>query len=189
MADNDRPLLTIVSGSGGSGKTTLATTLSVHLGLARIDRDGIANGDIFTHGRRAMPGDVLRDTVYTTLALWLSRGVSTVLDLTTYRGVTEGELLSRLPEGVTVINVHCKAETARERCRARLEAAKTPTRATAEQLDALFARYDADRPMTDPPPDFGGPQLEVDTTNGYHPTLDVVTSFVMSLGSPPSSST
>jgi predicted kinase len=82
-----RPLLVIVRGKPGSGKTTLARRLAetAAFGLLLLSRDALKVGLVETQGSET---DVVRDTVvplayalfYQTTELWLRVGVSLIAE-------------------------------------------------------------------------------------------------------------
>jgi predicted kinase len=87
------PLLVLVSGAPGSGKTTLAIEIAQALGLFQLHRDGIWDGLRFTAARgRGEPLAHGVDVWYAAMALLLKSGVSLVADGTLYRGWDESNI-------------------------------------------------------------------------------------------------
>src|SRR5688572_18642857 len=89
-----RPLLVLISGHPGSGKTTLGRALGDALHLPRANRDRISSGmwrtDPALIDDPRQPWDVFAETI----ERYLSRGVSLVADQTLYRGM-ESEITTR----------------------------------------------------------------------------------------------
>jgi predicted kinase len=82
------PLLVMVSGAPGSGKTTLAKLLAKELDVPWLNRDTFSRGIRRTEG--AMPASSRSWSVwYGTLASLLRQSVSLVMDQTMYRGIAE----------------------------------------------------------------------------------------------------
>jgi predicted kinase len=161
------PLLVLVSGAPGSGKTTLAGRIAQALRLFHLHRDGIWDGLRFTaargRGERLAHGV---DVWYAAMALLLESGVSLVADGTLYRGWDEANVRPLLGLG-EVVNVHCRAHRAIDRYRAR----HVRDGASVEDLATLVGRVEAEQPRVVERLLLGCPCLEVDTSDGYDPSL------------------
>lgn len=162
------PLLLLISGAPGSGKTTLASELARHLRLFHLHRDGIWDGLRFTAARGSddrLPHGV--EVWYATASLLLRSGVSLVADGTLYRGWDEGKVRPLLDLG-EVVNVHCQARGALDRFAARLRCQG----GSEDVVSAMVARAAGEQDRTREPLELGCRRYLVDTTAGYVPSLD-----------------
>lgn len=166
------PLLVVVSGPPGAGKTTLARTIARTVGCPAICRDELKEGMVHATGmatheldRRILPA------FFGVLGLLLEAGVTTVAEAA-FQDRLWRPGLEQLHRLARVRIVHCvvDADVALARARRRWErdplrrAAHAPPRPT----DA-FDRVAVDAPW-----------LEVDTTDGYDPDLDTIVRFLNS---------
>ena len=158
-----RPLLVLVSGHPGSGKTTLGRALGDAMVLPHLNRDAMRAGLTFTEPSTPPDPELVWRTYLDTIERWLVNGISLVTDQTLYIGMTD-ELRSRLPPLGDVVNIHCRCPHAYERW-----VAKTNMYPQFSEVDARV-RAQRDE-FTDPLP-LGVPVIEVETSDGYDPPLD-----------------
>jgi predicted kinase len=180
------PVLVVVSGPAGAGKTTLAHRLAAAVGCPVISRDEIKEGMVHaTPGFVPAVGDELTartlPVFFGVLEMLLRAGVTTVAEaafqdrvwrprLEPLRGLAEFRI------------VHCvvDADVALERIRRRR--AGTPLRRA--HVDSV-AQYDATQRLGHDTFDrvsIDAPSIEVDTADGYRPGLDEIVAFVNGRG-------
>ncbi|MCA1587612.1 MAG: ATP-binding protein [Chloroflexi bacterium] len=181
----DRPILVVVSGAPGSGKTTLATRLSEELGLILLARDPIkeALGDAVGRPDDVAGSQRLGRAAYAALfalaAEVLGTGRGVVLESNFRRGSAEPEIAALGTSRDTRL-VHCTAppDLIARRYRSRFEAGERhPVHLDGDRDDALrgdlvTGRFD--------PIELGCPTLVVDTSSGYRPSLEAILAFVRS---------
>ena len=102
-----RPLLVLISGHPGSGKTTLGRALGDAMQLPHLNRDLLRAGMEPVDMPRAWR--VFLDTI----RLWLANDISVVADQTLYTGMVDD--LRSLRDHGDVVNVHCRCPHAYER--------------------------------------------------------------------------
>jgi predicted kinase len=178
-----RPLLVIVSGAPGAGKTTLGRTISAHVGLPFLAKDELkeAIGD-----ELGAPSDVPASQrlglaayriLYTVTARILESGGGAVIESNFRRGQSEPELRA-IVELADARLVHCSAaaQTIRARYAARYQRGERhPVHLDALRAGALaddlatgrFERLDLDVPV-----------LHVATDDGYMPGLERIVEFL-----------
>lgn len=178
----DLPVLVVVSGPAGSGKTTLAHEIARAIGCPAICRDEIKEGMVHnTPEFVAARGDELTmralPVFFGVLDLLIRAGVTTVAEAAFQDRVWRPRLepfqsLAR----IRIVHAVVAADVAFSRILRRT--AQNPLRrahadptyrdaASQAQAHSAFDRVSIDAPW-----------LEVDTTDGYHPVLSDVVAFV-----------
>lgn len=181
---NAAPLLVIVGGAPGSGKTTLALRLGDRLRLPVFSKDGFKETLYDTLGVEGAAGSAeLGRAAIALLAVAaecvLSAGASVVIEANFWRGVSEATLTPLLDQARGLV-LHCDgdAETIVRRYRDRAaRGERHPGHDDLHLLDVLRERLASDRYE---PPNLPVPLLRIDTTTaaGYAPGFDEIVSFV-----------
>jgi predicted kinase len=171
-----KPTLVVVSGPGGVGKTTFAHKIAQVIGCPAICRDEIKEGMVHaTPGFQPAVSDPLTmrtlGVFFDVLRLLLEAGVTVVAEAAFQDKVWRPRLepLTGLCE-LRIVHLTVDPAVAYERRVRRL--ADVPTRKAHADVSALqdpgaFVRVDL--PV---------PSITVDTTNGYHPSLQEIAAFV-----------
>jgi predicted kinase len=172
-----------VSGPPGSGKTTLAHALAREIGCPAVCRDEIKEGMVHAAppGFEAAPGDPL-----TVRTVWTFSDVLRVLVDARVTCVAEAAFQDRLWRHVLepaldradLRLVQCRADSATQWKRAQRRLAE-PTRAAhsvgahVHDIEQWKRFYEAFERVSLP-----APSIDVDTTNGYVPSLAELAAFV-----------
>jgi predicted kinase len=177
-----KPTLVVVGGPAGSGKTTLAHKLAAALGCPVISRDEIKQGMAHaTPGFTGAPGDELTQRTlpvfFAVLELLLRSGVTTVAEAAFQDHIWRPRL-EPLAGIARIRVVHCTVGADMAFARAQRRAIHDPFRrvhadpgpdnkAEREAAHRAFRRVSV-----------GAPELEVDTSDGYHPPFGQILSFI-----------
>jgi predicted kinase len=165
------PLLILVSGAPGAGKSTLARKLADRMRLQHVERDAFCESIARTMGETIDRSLEAVPLYYECLQYLLEQGVSLVTDGTLYRNKSEQEVRSHLLSFAYVINVHCHAKDEHKRFYEReVERAGGEPDWLPKRKDYLENIYQ----HTVDPLDLGCPVIKVDSTAEYIPALDEI---------------
>jgi predicted kinase len=181
------PLLIVVTGRPGSGKTTLAHAVARAVRCPAICRDEVKEGFVNTTGQLGQPGDETDRTVYDvffdTLTLLLTRRITLIAEAAFQHHLWAPKLEPLRPIArIRIIICNVDPHLARARHVARNAA------------DPAREHFHHDRAMqTDPeggelpigrydPPHLDVPTLTVDTSDRYRPPFESIVSFARAHG-------
>jgi predicted kinase len=181
-----KPLLVVVTGRPGSGKTTLAHTLSNKIGCPAICRDEIKEGFVNTmKSSHESLGKEINQAIYGTffeiVEFLLTRQITLVAEAAFQHHLWTPPLerLSQISEIKIII---CMVEPYLARSRFVQRGLSDPNRL---RFHGDWGVRAAQEGIELPPGDYNPPllpipTLEVDTSNGYHPNLDDIEAFLLS---------
>jgi predicted kinase len=170
----DAPLLVVVSGPPGAGKTTIAAELKARLGLPLIAKDAVKEllgGALAIEDR--VRSQQLGGAVFELIGFFakelLEHGVSVIVE---GNFTQHSSLLSQVPP-VDIVQVHVTAEPETLRARLLERDGRHPVHYDSEAADEIAQRAAAGewRPLP-----LGGRLIEIDTTTW--PDLDEVLATV-----------
>jgi len=173
MTTSALPLLIVVTGRPGAGKTTLTHALARAIRCPAICRDEIKEGLINTAGG-ASDDDVARhayEAFFDTVTLLIARRVTLIAEAA-FQHKLWAPRLEPLSASARIRIIVCGVEPEIARHRRATRAAADPDR-------ARFHPDVAPGPAGDAydPPRLNVPTLAVDVSNGYRPELNQIISF------------
>ncbi len=175
---NPLPILTVIAGRPGAGKTTLARKLASDIRCPLISRDQIKEGIVNTTGDKGEPGGALAREVYevffATIELLLRNRVTLVAEAA-FQHKLWAPKLEPLREHARIRIVLCQidAQLAYARAAQRRQADKNQDRFHNALLDPSKQTTNYD------PPHLDLPILIVNTSNQYEPSYDDIIYFIL----------
>ncbi|MDJ0706332.1 MAG: AAA family ATPase [Leptolyngbyaceae cyanobacterium MO_188.B28] len=176
------PILVVVTGRPGSGKTTLAHALAREIRCPAICRDEIKEGLVNTTNNSGEPGDDIAwkvyDVFFETLGLLLSHSITLVSEAAFQHKLWEPKLF-QLEKIARIRIVHCAIDPKLARSRFIQRALSDPKRTRFHNDGAMVEAIDGtEAPISNyKPPIFDAPTLTVDTSDGYQPKFEAIVSF------------
>lgn len=174
-----KPLVIIVSGAPGSGKTTMAKRLADYLMLPHIERDRITRGMEYTRGGERV------DRVTEGLPMFfkhvesmLEDGISLVTDGTLYAGISESDYKNHIIPRAFAVNVHTRAKNEKQRF---IDREMNREGQSSDWVQDHLKVLDRIYTQTVDPIDLGIPVIEVDATDGYYPNVDEIIKQITTL--------
>ena len=169
-----QPLLVVVAGPPGSGTTTLAHELSRAIPCPAICRDEIKEGlvqslDDYTHAYGDAEAYRTMEIFFGVVDYLVDAGVSLVAEASFQHALWEPGLTPLLDRAEMRV-VHCRTDPAVTWERIERRTAEVPARRA--------IHGGSKRPGTFDPLRLPAPSLEVDTTDGYDPSLDEIVAFL-----------
>lgn len=173
-----KPILMIVSGPAGSGKTTLAHRLAAAVGCPALCRDELKEGMAATSpGFVPGPSDPLTmktyDLFFAVIRLLLEYGVTHVAEAA-FQHTNWVRGLEPLRPFAELRILRCHVPDSLARSRAEERRSDQPSRAAHDDAGHFSTQRSFE------PIQLDAPTLDVDTTNGYDPDLEAITAFVRS---------
>jgi predicted kinase len=181
-----QPLLIVVTGRPGSGKTTLAHALAKSIHCPAICRDEIKEGFVNTTGRSEGSADsggdiawAVYETFFDTVKLLLDRQITLVAEAA-FQHKLWASKLEPLRSIARIRIVVCDIDPELARSRHIERGLADPSRERFHGDPAVqAAREGRSLPIGEyDPPRLDVPTLSVDTTTGYQPGMESIVSFV-----------
>ena len=175
----NKPLLVIVCGRPGSGKTTLAHGLSQKIRCPIISRDELKEGYVNTvqkeHSGLANEEVInVNNGFFNVLKLMADHRISCIAE-SAFQDKLWAPQYEALSQRANIILVMCKADSVISNKRYLERKRDDPSREYFHGDSSVKTENDVYEYI---PPRFPVPVLEVDTTNGYEPGMEEIIAFI-----------
>ena len=175
-----KPLIVYVSGSPGSGKTTLGRIVADRLYIQHLTVDKLHAGIRLTTDEFNDRRQTFHEGIVPLMQTMAERNISFVVDQTLIEGVSQADVIDKLTPLAEIINIHTITDDPIARYIHRNEAREDVQRflsqaATPENIQ----RHRDNLPLTQPPLRVGVPQMVVDTNHAYRPSIDEIITFIL----------
>jgi adenylate kinase family enzyme len=170
-----KPLVVLVSGAPGSGKTTIARAIAAQMRLPHIERDTIFNAVNKTTGEHVDRSTTGIRAYYQLIKEMLALDLSLVTDGTTYEGTSERDIKSNIMNMAHVVNVHVRAKDAKKRFYDReMDRGVRPP----EWVEGWMLHLDEIHPLVSEPLELGVTTIDVDATDEYIPSMTEIITVI-----------
>lgn len=173
-----KPMLIVVTGRPGAGKTTLSERLSREWYLPMVSRDRIKEGYVHTMGQRhdELPeGGNLEatNTFFATLEFMLDRGISCIAEAAFQHQLWSARLeLLKDKADIHILICYVDAQLALDRFLERGLNDSARIRFHGDKGVHMYKQGIMPEPGAYEEPHLDWPTYRVETTEGYHPSLD-----------------
>jgi predicted kinase len=181
----ENPKCIVITGSPGSGKSTLSKELAKLLFMPIISRDEIKEGYVNTFGVRhdELPPDsnrIVTETFFDTVAFLLARRISLIVEAAFQHPVWQARM-DALTSAARVCIVICSIDSDTAARRHLHRGLNDPNREFyhGDKRVAVYREQGVLMPAGDyDPPAFELPTIKVSTLDGYSPTLNSIREFI-----------
>lgn len=173
-----RPLLVIVSGAPGAGKSMLARKIADYMRFPHIERDTVLRSVEFGSDKQLNRANDIVPLYYDLLQTMMRQGMSVVTDGTIYKGISEADIKEKLVPFAHVINVHARAKNEHQRWLDRENARES--RDSKEWIDGHLPTLHKVYESAVDPLEIGVKIIEVDCNDGYNPEIPDIVAMIES---------
>lgn len=175
-----KPLIVYVSGSPGSGKTTLGRILADKLYIQHLTVDKLHAGIRLTTDTFNDRRQTLHETIVPLMQTMARQNISFVVDQTLIEGISQGDVLDKLTPLAQLINIHTMTDDPIARYIHRNETRDDVQRfASQAATPENIQRHRDNLIYTQSPLTVDFPQLVVHTNDGYDPSIDEMVTFIV----------